>query len=95
MKIAVQDIPAEGCSYAFHGRDWLPDEVNTIGEVRAELHLRRDGARILVAGALDLKVSKSCDRCLADFVLPLTTPFQIDFDLEGNEQQGQGAQLPV
>lgn len=86
MKIAVQDIPSEGRTFIFHGRDWLPDEIETIGSVQAELRLSQDGKRVLVAGSLDLKVREYCDRCLVDFVLPLTTEFKIDLELEGEEQ---------
>jgi uncharacterized protein len=86
MKIAIQDIPFEGRSFVFHGSDWLPDKVETVGDVHAELSLSQDGARVLVAGSLDMKVRESCDRCLEDFVLPLASSFKIDFELEGGEQ---------
>jgi uncharacterized protein len=86
MKIAVQDIPSEGRSFIFHSSDWLPDEVETVGNLQAELKLSQDGERVLVNGSLNLKVRECCDRCLADFVLPLTTEFKIDYELEGKEQ---------
>lgn len=89
MKVAVQDIPPEGRSFVFEGPDWLPDEVETVDAVKAELSLRREGARVLAAGSLELKVHRCCDRCLADFVLPLTAAFEIDFELEGGEQTGR------
>lgn len=89
MKIAVQDIPAEGRSFIFQGHDWLPGEVKAVGETKAELSLRREGARVLVTGFLELQVHKCCDRCLADFVLPLTAGFAIDFELEGDDQRGR------
>ncbi|MEJ2688405.1 MAG: DUF177 domain-containing protein [Deltaproteobacteria bacterium] len=86
MKIAVQDIPSEGRTFVFHCRDWLPAEVETSGYIHAELRLSQDGKRVLVAGSLNLKVRECCDRCLVDFVLPLTAEFKIDFELEGKEQ---------
>lgn len=86
MKIAVQDIPSEGRSFVFHSRDWLPGEVETIGDCKAELQLRREGTRVLAEGSLALQVRKCCDRCLADFVMPVSGAFEIDFELTEDVQ---------
>lgn len=89
MKIAIQDIPPEGLFFAFHGCDWLPGEVETVGEVQAELSLSRDRDRVLASGSFDLQIRQTCDRCLVDFILPLANSFKIDFEPETDEMSGR------
>lgn len=86
MKIAILEISPEELAFSFHSGDWLPAEVEAVGDVQASLGLSRNGARVLAVGSLDLRIRENCDRCLADFILPLTASFKINFELGGQDQ---------
>ncbi len=84
MKVRFDEIPADGLRLTIKDEAWFPDhDLSRDGGVRAQVELRRDGARVIMAGSLAAKVRLDCDRCCEPFVLPLDEAFLIDFELAG------------
>ena len=81
--LSFSEIPEQGIQYEITGISWFPDEqVQRKGPVVASLYLARKGEnKIEVRGGIETQIILSCDRCLAEFVYTINTPFQLIFEV--------------
>lgn len=88
MRIRWDEIPASGLSFRVDDDAWLPgDEIVCQGPGQCAVSLRKEGERVLFAGALSLPVALECDRCLDSFVYTLVEEFEIVFELLVKEDE--------
>ncbi|MFH1217515.1 MAG: DUF177 domain-containing protein [Pseudomonadota bacterium] len=84
-KINFYEIPDEGLSLYLDDPSWFPEDMEHQGVVSAEVHLKRLGERVVVAGKISATVVFECDRCLEKYDQELDSRFNIDLELLDEE----------
>lgn len=78
LQIQFNAIPEGGLHLSVDDDSWFPDqELSKCGEPKVEIHLKRDGDRVVVDGSIEVTLVFSCDRCLEEFVSPQEIDFQL------------------
>ena len=88
MRIRWDEIPEEGLSFRLDDDSWLPgDGIVCQGKGHCTVTLRKEGGRVMLAGALRLPVVLECDRCLDSFEHVLAEEFEVIFELSAKEDE--------
>ena len=83
---------AEQESFTFSGIFSLPTEEGNRAECRTEVEgtINRRGGRLLLEARVTSRVHLECSRCLEEFVLPLSTGFDLVFHREERAKLPEG-----
>lgn len=88
MQVRFNEIPEEGLRFEIADNLWLPvAEVKCLQPISAKIFLDKDGQRVFLEGSLQVNAELSCDRCLADFVIPIDTSFKVDLELVDQDEK--------
>lgn len=88
MRIRWDEIPEEGLSFRLDDDSWLPeDAIVCQGAGQCTVSLKKEGGRVMLAGAFRLPVVLECDRCLDTFEYVLAEEFEVIFELSAKEDE--------
>lgn len=88
MRIRWDEIPADGLFFRVEDDSWVPGkEIVCQGPGVCTVSLRKEGQRVLLAGALRLPIVLECDRCLDPFPYLLDEEFEVVFELRTKEEE--------
>ena len=75
--VSVEDIPPEGLSFTFEEFSDLGEDIVVSKPFSGSLSLNKRGIEVKVAGTLKGAIVLTCDRCLAEYELPINLSFKI------------------
>ena len=84
MIIPLQRLPDEGLrvehEYSKSDLDLRAHELKLIEPLRVAGTVSRAGHDVRVRGKLETRISRACDRCLADVSFPIEMPFELFYE---------------
>ena len=87
MRIRWEEISTGGIFFSVDDDSWAAgQEIVCQGPLRCTVSMKKEGGRVLLAGAMNLSVVLECDRCLESFVYTLAEEFEVVFELLAEEE---------
>lgn len=102
MKLALAQVPAEGCEIRFTAEEALLSDagegVRSRGGIAVEGRAEHEGSGLRVAGTVRAHLELACARCLGTFDFPVESRFDVTYSRvapEEDEVELEGRELTV